>query len=104
MKIFLDIGIHDSLKQVVEEVLITVGGFEMASSAQEADGFVVSDQSTTEKYLTETNKPVAQVLWWNQRPSKTAQSDRFKICPGFENGKIVIGFGFVEAIDFLKGK
>ncbi len=104
MKIYLDIGIHDSLKQVVEQVLITVGGFEMASSAQEADGFVVSEQGTTEKYLTETDKPVAQVLWWNQRPSQTAQSDRFKICPGFENGKIIPGFGFTEAMAFLNRK
>jgi hypothetical protein len=104
MKIFLDIGIKDSLANVVEQVFTTLGEFEITPSVQDADGFVVSEQDKVEKYLTETSKPVVQVLWWNQRASSAEQSDRFKICRGFENGKIVPGFGFVEAMAFLKEK
>lgn len=104
MKIFIDIGIKDSLANVVEQVFTTVGELEVTSSVQEADGFVVSEPDKVEKYLNETSKPVVQVLWWNQRPSSVVQSERFKICHGFENGKIVPGFGFVEAMAFLKGK
>lgn len=104
MKIFLNIGVKDSLANVVEQVFTTIGGFEIASSVQDADGIVVSERDEIEKFLAETTKPVVQVLWWKQRPASIEQPDRFKICRGFENGKIVPGFGFVEAMAFLKEK
>lgn len=104
MKIFLDIGVKDSLANVIEQVFTAAGELEITHSPQDADGFVVSEPEKVEKYLTDTTKPVVQVLWWNQRSSSVAQSGRFKICRGFIDGKIVTGFGFIEAMDFLKGK
>lgn len=100
MKIFMDIGTHGSFEKVIKQVFETKGEVEFVSTVQEADGILVSEPESVGVYLDRTNKRVAQLLWWKQKPSTVPQSDRFKIFDAFNKGCLP---GLVEAIVFLRG-
>lgn len=105
MKIFLDLDTPDSpVRKVIEQIFTTVGQLEFVPTLQEADAIITDEPQKAEVYLQRTNKRVAQVLWWKQKPSSVPQSDRFKIfdvLPSANRGSLP---GLIEAMAFLKGK
>lgn len=105
MKIFLDLATPDSpVRKAIEQIFTTVGELEFVPTLQGADGIITDEPAKAEVYLQRTDKRVAQVLWWKQKPATTAQSDRFKIfdvLPSPNRGSLP---GLIEAMAFLKGK
>ncbi|HEY4511505.1 MAG TPA: hypothetical protein VJH55_01560 [Candidatus Paceibacterota bacterium] len=97
----MDIGDTKYVREAIEQIFTTTGQLEFVSKVQEADAIIVSDPEKVEVYLEHTDKRVAQLLWWKQRPSTAPQGDRFKVFDALEAKKLP---GLIEAIKFLKGE
>ena len=105
MKIFLDLDPSAGVvRNAIEQIFTTVGELEFVPTLQEADGIITDEPAKAEVYLDRTDKRVAQLLWWKQKPSTRSVSDRFRIfdiLPSTNRGSLP---GIAEAIAFLKGK
>jgi len=97
MKVFMDIG---PVRKAIEQVFTTVGELEFVSMVDEADAIIVSEPEKAVAYVSQTNKRVAQLLWWKQKASTMPQSDRFQVFDAFSKESLP---GLIEAMKFLKG-